>query len=306
MILILFISKRAIQRMSTFNEKYKNRRSKLKTLLCVGLDPHPDYIPKSYLVSQKNKQEPLGLKDMECYKNFLQDLVNFTLPYTIAYKLNLAFYEVMGPDCAWRLLSEILSYIKSKDPGVLVIADAKRGDIAYTSESYARAFFESMLFDAITVSPYLGLETLEPFYSYKEKGVIVLCATSNEGASQFQAHGSPPLYLKVAQECEVINQKTKNLWLVLGGTKDPEIFQNIKKHAPTLPLLIPGVGMQGASIKRIAKLSGENVLINIGRSLVQENLALRTIEDSKKTKYLEGVEEKCKDIKKEINLYYKL
>lgn len=240
--------------MSTFNNKFYRRSRALESLLCVGLDPVPEKMPAGY-----NKDT--GVLE------FLSDIIEATRESAVAYKPNLAFFEAMGPG-GLKMFGDLVERIRSLAPEALIIADAKRGDIADTAEYYARAFFEIYKCDAVTLSPYMGPDTLEPFLKYKDKGVIVLCLTSNPGAQRFEMSGNPPLFEEVARDAQEWNRKYGNVWLVVGATKDPALVRRVRQLAPDVPFLVPGVGAQGGDMKSVIECAGSNILINASRSIL--------------------------------------
>ena len=214
-----------------FSEKLRAASQANNSLICVGLDPSLTQTP------------------VERIATFNQAIIEATQDLVCAYKPNLAFYEAWGP-AGLEALSQTLAFVPSHIP---VIADAKRNDIGNTAEAYARAIFEALGFDAVTVNPYLGHDSLEPFLSYADKGVFVLCRTSNPGAADFQSLvcDGKPLYRVVADRVEAWN-KHGNLGLVVGATQ-PDELKAIREAHPTLPLLIPGVGAQGGSLELAVK-----------------------------------------------------
>lgn len=240
--------------MSTFYERFRNGRERLRSLLCVGLDPRPDLLPRAYA------------PDFHGFRIFLEDIVESVSDLAVAFKPNLAFFEAF--DFGHQLLREMSALIGLHAPGALIIADGKRGDIGSTAEAYARSTFELHDFDALTVHPYMGLESLEPFYRYRERGVIILCLTSNPGAREYQLSGSPPLFEKIATDVAALNKKTGNLWLVVGATRGVENFVRIREIAPEVPLLIPGIGAQGGDLKAVLQTAGCELLINASRSIL--------------------------------------
>ncbi len=234
------------------NQLIRNKKS----LLCVGLDTDIQKIP-SFLLSEL---DPLF--------SFNKAIIEATHDYAIAYKLNIAFYESLGLP-GWELLERTLSMIP---PNILVIADAKRADINNTSRKYAETYFKTYQFDAVTVSPYLGMDSVAPFLDFEDKGVFVLCLTSNSGATDFQllkVEGEP-LYLKVAEKVLSWNFLYGNCGLVVGGTYTQEL-KEIRETAPDLPFLVPGVGAQGGNLELVVKNAtddhGYSTLINASRSI---------------------------------------
>lgn len=219
--------------MSTYSffSKLTERVLAVDSLLCVGLDPHPDLLHKP---------------TAEEARDFCLRLIEATADQACAFKPNSAFFEVFGAD-GWQGLREVITAIPHAIP---VILDAKRGDIASTARAYARAAFEWLGADAITVSPFLGHDSLEPFLSDPEHGVFLLCKTSNPGADDFQEQKNgdgEPLYLNIARRASIWN-KSDNLGLVVGAT-DPIALDRVRAVAPGLWLLAPGVGAQGANLE---------------------------------------------------------
>ena len=229
-----------------------------RSFLCVGLDSEIEKIP-SFLLKTK---DPVF--------EFNKRIVDSTSKYAVAYKLNIAFYECNGPS-GWKSLGLTLSYIKKNYPGILVIADAKRGDIGNTSKMYARAFFERMNFDAITVAPYMGEDSVTPFLAYKDKWVILLALTSNKGADDFQYHNEDGI--RLFERVLTLSRKwgsTDNIMYVVGATR-AEMLKDIRKIVPDHFLLVPGVGAQGGSLKEVAKfgLNGKcGLLVNSSRGII--------------------------------------
>jgi orotidine-5'-phosphate decarboxylase len=230
------------------NELIKNIRDR-RSFLCVGLDTDIDKIPN-------------GVSPLE----FNKAIIDATRDHCVAYKPNLAFYEAMGLP-GWQLLEETVKYI-GKDH--FTIADAKRGDIGNTSTQYAKAFFDKLNFDSITVAPYMGKDSVEPFLQFKDKWAIVLALTSNAGAFDFQMEQGTQskLYEKVLQEVAGWGSP-ENTMFVVGATK-AEWFKDIRAIVPNHFLLVPGVGAQGGSLEDVVKFGmNEDVglLINASRSI---------------------------------------
>jgi len=228
------------------------------SFLCLGLDTDIDKIPNHL----KNESDPVF--------SFNKKLIDKLNPIIVAVKINTAFYERAG-SMGWISLEKTIDYINLKYPEIFTIADAKRGDIGNTSGNYAKAFFETLNFDSITVSPYMGKDSIEPFLKYKNKHTILLSLTSNEGSSDFQ-------FLKCDNKMvfeEVILKSTKwkgseNLMYVVGATKS-DYLKKIRKLIPKSFLLIPGVGAQGGDLKQTF-INGSNdnvgILINSSRSII--------------------------------------
>jgi orotidine-5'-phosphate decarboxylase len=231
---------------------------KKRSFLCVGLDSERDKIP-SFLQKEK---DPLF--------EFNKRIIDSTHEFAIAYKPNVAFYECYGAT-GWKSLELTVRYIKENYPGIFVIADAKRGDIGNTSKMYAKAFFENMPFDAITVAPYMGEDSVSPFLSYKEKWVVLLALTSNKGADDFQYHDEDGI--KLFERVLTVSQKwgtTNNIMYVVGATR-AEMLKDIRKLVPDHFLLVPGVGAQGGSLEEVVKYGLNNkcgLLVNSSRGII--------------------------------------
>ncbi|UCF65464.1 MAG: orotidine-5'-phosphate decarboxylase [bacterium] len=240
-----------------FKEKLKKYTQNKNSLLCIGLDCDIRKIP------------PFLLEEDDPLFTFNREIIEATADLAIAFKPNIAFYETLGPT-GWHLLEKTLEYI----PGdCLVIADAKRGDIGNSARKYADLYFQSYSFDAITVSPYMGYDSIQPFIEYDDKATFVLCLTSNSGSHDFQYlnSGSEPLYLKIARKVSEWNLEKGNCGLVVGATH-PENLSSIREVSPQLPLLIPGIGTQGGNLKLTVQYGtdekGEGALINVSRSII--------------------------------------
>ena len=183
--------------------------------------------------------------------NFCKRIITATAPYCVAYKPNIAFFEAYGLE-GWKSLEKVMGFLNKEYPEIFTIADAKRSDIGNTSKRYAKAFFEHLEFDSVTIAPYMGKDSVEPFLEYKGKYGILLILTSNEGASDFQllnAEGKP-LYERVIEQ----SKKWKNadrLMYVVGATKS-KTLKKIRKLIPDSTLLIPGVGAQGGSLEEVS------------------------------------------------------
>ncbi len=209
-----------------FREKLEKAQEKNRSLLCIGLDPQPELMP---------------IKDVA---DFGRAIVEATSDLVSAYKPNLAFYEALGLE-GLRALEKTLSFIP---PSIPVIGDAKRGDVGHSAQAYARALFEVWGFDAATVNPYLGYDSLEPFLEYRERGVCLLARTSNPGAGDFQelSFQGVPLYQQVALKAREWN-RYGNIGLVAGATF-PEGLRKLRQLCPDMLLLIPGIGAQGGDL----------------------------------------------------------
>ncbi len=237
-------------------EQIKKKRS----FLCVGLDTDIQKIPQHLLETS----DPVF--------SFNKDIIDATAEFTVAYKPNLAFYESQGSKGIISL-EKTVSYIKSKYPNIFLIADAKRGDIGNTSNLYARAFFGKQNFDAVTVAPYMGEDSVKPFMTYPEKWVILLALTSNMGASDFQFIEDKETGDKVFETVLKKSQNwgtEENLMYVVGATK-AEKLKEIRTLVPHHFLLVPGVGAQGGSLQEVAHNGLNNkcgLLVNSSRGII--------------------------------------
>jgi orotidine-5'-phosphate decarboxylase len=227
-----------------------------KSIICLGLDLDRKRIPQPYSDSVK------GMFD------FAQRIIEATSDVVCAYKPNLAFYESLGAE-GISLLKLITERIPSNIP---IILDAKRGDIGNTAAQYATFLFEQLRGDWVTLNPYMGYDSMRPFLEYKEKGIFVLCLTSNSGSKDFQMLqvDGKPLYQLVAEKVAYWN-KEQNCGLVVGATH-PEQLEQIRHVAGDMPLLIPGVGAQGGALELAARAGTDNfrkpALINVSRSVL--------------------------------------
>ncbi|MBK8449816.1 MAG: orotidine-5'-phosphate decarboxylase [Saprospiraceae bacterium] len=229
---------------------------KKKSLLCVGLDPDKHKISKFYL-DQENS-----------FFDFCKDIIECTHDLAIAYKINIAFFEAQGPK-GWLQLEKIFKIIPST---CFIIADAKRADIGNTSKQYASYYFDTLAVDAITLHPYMGVDSLEPFLEYKEKWSIILALTSNPGSKDFELqslHTGKKLYENVI-ETFVESKYSSNIMFVCGATH-PSEFIKIRSLCPDHFLLVPGIGEQGGDLKSTVEF-GQNkfggLLINLSRKVI--------------------------------------
>lgn len=240
-----------------YNELF-NEILRKRSFLCVGLDSDIRKIPQHLLEADDPVFE------------FNKAIVDATARYTIAYKPNLAFYECNGV-AGWISLNKTIQYIQHMYPEIFIIADAKRGDIGNTSGLYARAFFETMKVDAITVAPYIGHDSVSPFLDYKNKWVILLALTSNKGADDFQYHSDNQqrLFESVLEKSQQWGD-CNNMMYVVGATR-AEMLSDIRKIVPKHFLLVPGVGAQGGSLHEVAQY-GMNatvgLLVNSSRNII--------------------------------------
>ncbi|MFN3560853.1 MAG: orotidine-5'-phosphate decarboxylase [Chloroherpetonaceae bacterium] len=228
-----------------------------KSFLCVGLDPDVQKIPTLFL----RMQDPIT--------EFTKSIVNATSEVAVAYKPNFAFYEALG----LKGLHALDALIHNLPKNVITIADAKRADIGNTSRLYATAFFETWGFDAVTVPPYMGYDSIEPFLSYKEKLTLILCLTSNSGSTDFEERrleDGKPLYEAVLEKALEWNQ-FENIGLVVGANRAEEL-KRLRTMAQGLCFLIPGVGAQGGSLEEAVRYGvdarHQSALINISRAVI--------------------------------------
>jgi orotidine 5'-phosphate decarboxylase subfamily 2 len=249
----------------TFLEK---RVDDCSSLLCVGLDPHiPD------LVGTGQLPIPTAASALD----FCLNLVNQTARYAAAFKPNAAFFEVFGAE-GWTALKQVIEAINAEShrlgSRIPIILDAKRGDIASTAEAYAKSAFDNLGVDCITLSPYLGKDSIEPFIENQETGIFLLCKTSNPGAGDLQdlvLESGEPLYIHVARLAQSWNIKN-NIGLVVGATY-PDTLTRVRAVAPDLWFLVPGVGTQGGDLESALKAGlrkdGKGMLINVSRGIAR-------------------------------------
>ena len=229
-----------------------------KSYLCVGIDPDLEKIPK-HIVNQK---DPIY--------TFSKSIIDSTEKFAVAFKFNIAFFEAYGID-GLVSLERLIEYVNKQYPDVFTIADAKRGDIGNSSSRYAKAFFEKFGFDSITVSPYMGRDSIEPFLSFENRHTIILALTSNSGAMDFQFISSEGK--KVYEHVIVESKKWKgneNIMYVIGATKAIHL-ENVRKLTPNSFLLIPGVGKQGGSLEEVSTLGlnkNIGILVNSTRAII--------------------------------------
>ncbi|MFH1524286.1 MAG: orotidine-5'-phosphate decarboxylase [Chloroflexota bacterium] len=256
--------------METFFSFLQKRVDDCSSLLCVGLDPHPSDLPAPTAAAARD---------------FCLRLVKATASYAAAFKPNAAFFELYGPE-GWAALKDVIAAIQDESNRqgsmIPVILDAKRGDIASTAEAYAESAFEKLGAHAITLNPYLGKDSIDPFLAHKEKGVFLLCKTSNPGAADLQdlplaptplplgeGRGERALYEHIAYLAQQWNTGS-NIGLVVGATQ-PEALTRVRAAAPDLWFLAPGVGAQGGDLGTALKASlradGKGMLINVSRGI---------------------------------------
>jgi orotidine-5'-phosphate decarboxylase len=230
--------------------------------ISVGLDPEPERLP----------DDCRQLSTGDAVVEFLRRVIAATAEHAAAYKPNAAHFEALGND-GFAILRSVIEIVGDLAPGVPVILDAKRADIGNTNEKYAQATFDHLGADAITVHPYLGPEAMQPFLERKNNGVIVLARTSNPGSGRYQdlVVNGMPLYQHIAKDVAEEWNQNGNCGLVVGATYPDEMI-NVRNVAPTLPILVPGIGAQGgdvaATVKNGLTKNGDGLLLHAGRSLM--------------------------------------
>jgi orotidine-5'-phosphate decarboxylase len=240
----------------SFTQRLREIQTKQNSLLCIGLDVDVEKIPV-HLQSGKNS-----------VLEFNRQIIEATHDLVCAYKPNLAFYEVMGE----RGLTALRETLKLIPKTVVTIGDAKRGDIGNTAERYARSLFDDFGFDSVTVNPYMGFDSVEPFLKNPEQGIFLLALTSNPGSKDFQKLkvGSKPLYEKIVRKAKQWNTH-QNIGLVIGATHPIEL-KTVRKIVPDMPILIPGIGKQGGDLRSGIRFGcdkhGQLALINASRSIL--------------------------------------
>ncbi|MCK5536093.1 MAG: orotidine-5'-phosphate decarboxylase [Bacteroidales bacterium] len=231
-----------------------------KSFLCIGLDTERLKLPK-YLQHDK-----------DALFKFNKEIIDNTHDLVIAYKPNIAFYEAEGR-IGWEALEKTVEYIRKKSPDILIIADAKRGDIGNTSRMYAKAFFETMDFDAVTVAPYMGEDSIRPFFDFEDKWTIILALTSNKGAEDFQYYYDSFNHQYLFERVLNLTKDwgdIDNTMFVVGATQSQQLV-DIRKNIPDHFLLIPGVGAQGGSLNEVAAFGMNNqcgIIVNSSRDII--------------------------------------
>ena len=265
-----------------FKDKLNNIVKENNSLLCVGLDSDIDKIPEHIRCGEHPQS------------TFNKKIIDATADLVCAYKPNSAFYEARG--CAGiEALKITCDYIKEKYPKIPIILDAKRADIGNTNEGYVKFVFDYLGGDAVTVHPYLGKEALKPFLDRKDKGVFILCRTSNPGAGEFQdlnVNGKP-LYQIIAEKIVKDWNYNNNCGLIFGATYPTEL-EIVRHIVDDMPILIPGIGAQGGNVEKTVKAgvdkNGQNAIINSSRSIIfastNEDFAQKAQEEAKKLKDL--------------------
>ncbi|MBC8214387.1 MAG: orotidine-5'-phosphate decarboxylase [Candidatus Marinimicrobia bacterium] len=239
---------------NSFNNKLKNICNRKNSRLCIGLDIDPEKLPKT---SDKSLQ---GLE------SFAKDVIDATIDFCPVYKPNMAFYERFGSQ-GYALVERLVDHIAGRS---ITIADAKRGDIGNTTKQYAKAVFNTIGFDAITVAPYMGRDSIIPFIEDETKGAFVLCLTSNKSAEdlQYKTSNGTTIYEDVANLVLELNEND-NLGLVVGATKT-EQMQSLREQTANLSWLIPGIGAQGGSLEESISIGNQNGvgIINVSRGIL--------------------------------------
>ncbi|HNV65839.1 MAG TPA: orotidine-5'-phosphate decarboxylase [Bacteroidales bacterium] len=257
---------------------------KKKSFLCVGLDPEISKLPACLA----ELEEPIF--------EFNRQIIDATHRYAVAYKPNFAFYESYGAR-GMAALDKTVRYINKLDTNIFIIADAKRGDIGNTSKMYARAVFGEMPFDAVTVAPYMGEDSVTPFLSYGGKWAIILALTSNRGADDFQYHTDKGQ--RLFERVLTLSQRwgtTDNLMYVVGATR-AEMLADIRKIVPDHFLLVPGVGAQGGSLEEVARYGMNNqcgLLVNSSRGIIYADSS---------DNFADVAGEKAREMQEEMALY---
>ncbi len=259
-----------------------------KSFLCVGLDSDLNKIPEHLL----SKPDPLF--------EFNKGIVDATADLAVSFKANLAFYELHGAS-GWNSLVKTFKYIRKNYPDIFLIADAKRGDIANTARMYAKTFFQSLDCDAVTISPYMGQDTVTPFLDFDNKWVILLALTSNDSFHDFQMMENAATGRKLFEEVVLKSMhwgSDSNMMYVVGATR-AEQFREVRKLAPDHFLLVPGVGEQGGSLRDVAK-NGMNsrcgLLVNSSRGIIYADIT---------AKYAEAARHRAQKLQQEMEVLLK-
>ena len=257
-----------------------------KSFLCIGLDVDLEKIPTHLL----DLEDPIF--------EFNKAIIDATHHLCVAYKPNTAFYEAYGIK-GWLALEKTITYLNKNYPEIFTIADAKRGDIGNTSTMYAKAFFNDLAFDSVTVAPYMGKDSVEPFLAFKDKHTIMLALTSNKGAFDFQTKkvDDKELYKQVLTTSKSW-ENSENLMYVVGATK-AEYFKEIREIVPNSFLLVPGVGAQGGNLQDVCKYGlNDNIglLINSSRGIIYA---------SKNKDFAKAAAKKAEELQSEMSVFLK-
>lgn len=257
---------------------------KKKSFLCIGLDTDLEKIPAHLL----QEEDPIFA--------FNKAIIDATHHLCVAYKPNTAFYEAYGIK-GWQALEKTIQYLNANHPEIFTIADAKRGDIGNTSTRYAKAFFEDLEFDSVTIAPYMGKDSVEPFLAFKNKFTILLALTSNQGAYDYQTQliDGTELYKKVLETSQTY-KNAENLMYVVGATKATYLAE-IRELVPNSFLLVPGVGAQGGSLEEVCRYGMNQqigLLVNSSRGIIysssENDFAAEAAESAKKIQEQMAVE----------------
>lgn len=263
------------------NQELTDQILRKKSFLCIGLDVDLEKIP-AFL---SDSEDPIF--------EFNKAIIDATHHLAVAYKPNTAFYEAYGIK-GWNALQKTIDYLNQNHPEIFTIADAKRGDIGNTSTRYAKAFFDDLAFDSVTVAPYMGKDSVEPFLAFQNKHTILLALTSNQGAFDFQVNEDQnnELYKKVLQVSKTWKH-SENLMYVVGATKS-EYFKEIRKIVPDSFLLVPGVGAQGGNLQDVCKYGINQqvgLLINSSRGIIYA---------SKEADFADAAAKKAKELQQQM------
>lgn len=261
-----------------FTDKLSDRTRAVDSMLCVGLDPDFARIPEHL----KGEEDPVWA--------FCRAIVDATAPFVCAFKPQIAYFAAMGAE---KTLERVIAYIHEKHPDIPVILDAKRGDIGSTARQYAKEAFVRYKADAVTVSPYMGYDTITPYLEYQDKGVIILCRTSNPGGADIEelVCDGEMIYERIARLASGPWNTTRQLGLVVGATQPAEIAR-VRKIAPSLPLLVPGIGAQGGDVNAAVAAgldaAGAGMIINSSRAIIfagkDENFAQTAADAARATR----------------------
>ena len=240
-----------------FISKLETRWAHSNSLLCVGLDPQLDRIPERF----KNQNSP--------YLDFCTAIVDATHELVCCFKPQVAYFSAVGAE---DQLERLVLYIKEQHPDIPVILDAKRGDIGSTAALYAKEAYERYGADAVTVNPYLGFESIEPYMKYEDKGIVVLCRTSNPGSDWLQKDkkDSVPVYQRVAKQ--VADWNKEDQFVLVTGATYPEELGEVRKIVGRMPLLVPGIGAQGGDVKSVLEVGldqkAQGLIISSSREIL--------------------------------------
>ena len=270
--------------MRSFMDRVQTRWQHADTLVCVGLDPEPAKFPSKFA------------HDPDAIFNFCRDIIDATAPYVCAFKPQIAHFAAAHAEEALRML---IMHIGFRYPDIPVILDSKRGDIGSTAQHYASEAFDRYCADAVTVNPYLGRDSVQPFLDRADKGVVILCRTSNPGAGDLQdmVVGGRPLYQHVAEKIARDWNDNGNCALVVGATW-PEQLRDVRALVGNVPFLVPGIGAQGGNVEAVvtnAKTAdGTGLIISSSRAILYA---------SNNNDYADAAANAARDLRDEINRY---